>query len=86
MPQIRCAHDDEKYVIYLPTNIELDVSPLGLSRENSSPRIIDLQNKEEYQAVWKQDGKQLQLTPCYEDMLIILRKSNSGRACIGKIH
>lgn len=59
MPEIRCAHDDEKYVIYLPTNIELDVSPLGLSRENSSPRIIDLQNKEEYQAVWKQDGKQL---------------------------
>lgn len=72
MDEIRCAHDSNTYAVYLPTNVELDVSPLGLNRNNCIASVIDLQTKDIYQTTWKEESR-LNLLPCYEDALVILR-------------
>lgn len=73
MKEIRCAHDENSYAVYLPTSVELDVSPLGLSRNNYAVKAIDLQTKDVYKMTWK-DEYRLNLIPCYEDALVVLKK------------
>ena len=75
MKEIRCAHDDSKYAVYLPTSVELDVSALGLNWNNCIAEVIDLQTKEIYKATWK-DENRLNLIPCYEDALVVLKKED----------
>lgn len=74
MEEIRCAHDADKYVIYVPTNVELDVSVLGIDKEKYTVEVIDLQTRKKYQGQWKEDTTKLRLLSCYEDALVVLRK------------
>jgi hypothetical protein len=74
MPEIRCAHDDEKFVIYLPTNVELNLEPLGINSENYEAKVIDLQNKSIFYPTWKPNGTQLNILPCYEDLLVVVKR------------
>lgn len=74
MEEIRCAHDADKYVIYVPTNVELDVSVLGINKEKYTVEVTDLQTRKKYQGQWKEDTTKLQLLSCYEDALVVLRK------------
>ena len=72
MQEIRCAYDEKKYVIYIPTNVALDVSPLGLNSENCRVEVIDLMNRKACITNWREDGECLEVLPCYEDALIVL--------------
>lgn len=74
MEEIRCAHDADKYVIYVPTNVELDVSVLGIDKEKYTVEVTDLQTRKKYQGQWKEDTTKLRLLSCYEDALVVLRK------------
>lgn len=74
MPEIRVAKDEEKYVVYIPSNVELDLSPLELDTENYEASVLDLQSKSEYKATWKENRTQLNLLPCYEDALVVITR------------
>jgi hypothetical protein len=68
---IRAATDREHrhYLIYLPTNTELDLSSLELNSQNSSAKVFDLQKRQTYRAIWRSSSV-LALSPCLEDSLI----------------
>ena len=74
MEEIRCAHDADKYVIYVPTNVELDLSVLNISKEKYQVEIVDLETGQTYQGQWKENEERLHLLSCYEDALVVLKK------------
>jgi len=73
--QIQSATNDTQtsYLIYLPTNTELDVTPLGLNQENSQVTIWDLQTHLEKQGHWISSTR-IGLSTCLEDVLIRINK------------
>ncbi len=73
MPDIRCAYSEAVYAIYVPTSTELDVTALGLAGKECEAEVIDLQNRNTYKLSWKIKGEKLNLIPCCEDSLVIIR-------------
>lgn len=73
--EIRSATNIEKdrYFIYLPTNTELDVSPLGLNQNNSEITIFDLQQHIQLKGRWMTSSR-IGLSTCLEDVLIVIER------------
>lgn len=73
---IRLASNTQKtcYTIYLPTNTELDVSPLGFNKQNAQVTIFDLQHKTQLVGDWI-DQTTIGLSNCLEDVLIKVETS-----------
>ncbi|EQM52912.1 hypothetical protein N692_07635 [Lactiplantibacillus plantarum EGD-AQ4] len=73
---IRLASNTQKtcYTIYLPINIELDVSPLGFNKQNAQVTIFDLQHRTQLVGDWV-DQTTIGLSNCLEDVLIKVESS-----------
>ncbi|MGA3415902.1 DUF4038 domain-containing protein [Lactiplantibacillus plantarum] len=73
--EIRSATNPEQscYLVYLPTNTELDISPLGLDQNNAKITIFDLQKRIQLQGRWSTPSI-IGLPTCLEDVLVKIEK------------
>lgn len=70
---IRVAKAENKYLIYVPVNTQINLKPLGLNKNNCNGKVIDLNTHIEYQVNWDERYyEKLELLPCLEDLLVIV--------------
>lgn len=71
--EIKTAKIKNGYLIYVPVNTQLDLSPLNINRNQCNVKIIDLKDKQIYVGDFSQKYiNKLNLTPCLEDMVVVI--------------